>query len=165
MVKRYGSRIFARLLFFSLLWLAGCSSTPSFQTLMEKEQKKSAQQIASSIERMNQTENSLPITKNMYRRQLSINFNQKELQANSQHKQIIDLFFKSLPESQRLNIIISVAPSSAADPFKTLNDSWARLQSLKEMLTQYSKDIELTYQPDLDLDSATIHAVGGQGVQ
>ncbi|MFK0570316.1 hypothetical protein [Endozoicomonas sp.] len=110
---------------------------------------------------MNQTENSLPVSRDMYRRQLSISFNQEEFQVNKQHQQIIDLFFKSLPDSQHLNIIISVAPSSAAEPFKTLNESWARLQSLKKMIEQYSKEIELIYQPDLDIDSATIHAVGG----
>ncbi|WP_175404399.1 hypothetical protein [Endozoicomonas atrinae] len=137
---------------------------------MDKEQARSTQQIADAITRINETENSLPISKNMYRRQLSINFTQKELEVNSQHKQVIELFFNSLPESQHLNIIISVAPSSAGQPFKTLNDSWARLQSLKNILEQYSEKIELVYQPELDLDSATIHAVGnnisgGKGVQ
>ncbi len=170
MIKRYGSRIFAVLIFFSLSFLYGCKSQLNFQTLMDKEQARSTQQIADAITRINETENSLPISKNMYRRQLSINFTQKELEVNSQHKQVIELFFNSLPESQHLNIIISVAPSSAGQPFKTLNDSWARLQSLKNILEQYSEKIELVYQPELDLDSATIHAVGnnisgGKGVQ
>ncbi|WP_066013117.1 hypothetical protein [Endozoicomonas atrinae] len=170
MIKRYGSRIFVLLIFFSLSFLYGCKSQLNFQTLMDKEQARSTQQIADAITRINETENSLPISKNMYRRQLSINFTQKELEVNSQHKQVIELFFNSLPESQHLNIIISVAPSSAGQPFKTLNDSWARLQSLKNILEQYSEKIELVYQPELDLDSATIHAVGnnisgGKGVQ
>ncbi|WP_257294398.1 hypothetical protein [Endozoicomonas sp. YOMI1] len=137
---------------------------------MEKEQARSTQQIADAIARINEAENALPISKNMYRRQLSINFSQQELEVNNQHKQVIGLFFNSLPKSQQLNIIISVAPSSAGQPFKTLNDSWARLQSLKNILEQYSEKIELVYQPELDLDSATIHAVGndisgGKGVQ
>ncbi len=164
-IKRYGSRTFATMLYFCLPWLAGCSVSSSFQTLMEKKQANSTQQLSEAIEKMNQAENALLISKDMYRRQLSISFNQQELQVNTQHRQVIDLFFKSLPESQRLNIIISVAPSSAGEPFKTLNDSWSRLQSLKAILAQYSKEIELIYQPELDLDSATIHAVGGKDVQ
>ncbi|MBO9480094.1 MULTISPECIES: hypothetical protein [Gammaproteobacteria] len=137
---------------------------------MDKEQARSTQQIADVIEQMNETKKTLPISKNRYTRQLSINFTQKELEVNNQHKQVIDLFFNSLPESQHLNITISVAPSSAGQPFKKLNDSWARLQSLKNILVQYGEKIELVYQPELDLDSATIHAVGndisgGNGVQ
>ncbi|WP_257285036.1 hypothetical protein [Endozoicomonas sp. SESOKO1] len=160
MTKRYGSRIFALLMFFSLSFLYGCQSQLNIKTLMEKEQARSTQQITDAIARMNKNENALPISKNMYRRQLSINFSQQELEVNNQHKQVIDLFFNSLPESQHLNIIISVAPSSAGQPFKTLNDSWARLQSLKNILAQYSDKIELVYQPELDFDSATIHVVG-----
>ncbi|USE35173.1 hypothetical protein [Endozoicomonas sp. SCSIO W0465] len=137
---------------------------------MEKKQARSTQQITDAIARINEKENRSPIAKNRYRRQLSLNFTQQELEVNNQHKQVIDLFINSLPESQQLNIIISVAPSSAGEPFKTLNDSWARLQSLKNTLEQYSENIELVYQPELDLDSATIHAVGnnisgGEGVQ
>ncbi|WP_422449481.1 hypothetical protein [Endozoicomonas sp. ALB091] len=170
MIKRYESRILAVLMFFSMSLLYGCKSQLNVQALMENEQTRSTQQIADVIARMNETENALPVSKNRYRRQLSINFTQKELEVNNQHKQVIDLFFNSLPESQHLNIIISVAPSSAGQPFQTLNDSWARLQSLKDILEQYSEKIELVYQPELDLDSATIHAVGnnisgGKGVQ
>lgn len=128
------------------------------------------EQMSAAIDRMNEADNALPMAKNKYRRQLSINFTGQELQVNRQHKQVIDLFFTSLPESQHINIIISVAPSSAQEPFKALNDSWARLQSLKDTLASYSEKIELVYQPELDLDSATIHAVGsditgGPGVQ
>ena len=160
MIKRYGLHTLVVAMFVSTLLISGCNSNLNFKTIMEREQEQSAQQISEAISRMNQAEESLPISKNIYRRQLSINFTQQELQANGQHKQIIDLFFKSLPESQQLNIIISVAPSSAGEPFKTLNDSWTRLQSLKKILAQYSKEIELVYQPELELDSATIHAVG-----
>lgn len=160
MIKRYRLRPLIVATFVSAFLISGCSSNLNFNTIMKTGQEKSAQQISEAISRMNQSEGSLPISKNMYRRQLSINFSQQELQANAQHEQIIDLFFKSLPESQQLNIIISVAPSSASEPFKTLNDSWTRLRSLKKILEQYSKEIELVYQPDLDVDSATIHAVG-----
>ena len=137
---------------------------------MEQEQARSTQQIADAIAQLKEAENPLPILKNVYRRQLSINFSDQELEANNQHKQVIGLFFNSLPKSQQLNITISVAPSSAGQPFKTLNDSWARLQSLKNILEQYSEKIELVYQPELVLDSATIQAVGndisgGEGVQ
>ncbi|WBA83034.1 hypothetical protein [Endozoicomonas sp. GU-1] len=170
MIKRYGSPIFAALMFFSIPLLYGCKSQLHLQTMMEKEKARSTQQIADTIAKINEKENALPISKNMYRRQLSINFTQEELAVNSQHKQVINLFFNSLPKSQQLNIIISVAPSSAEHPFKTLNDSWSRLQSLKNILEQYSEKIELVYQPELGFDSATIHVVGndisgGSGVQ
>ena len=149
------------LMFLSLSLLYGCKSQLDFQTLIDKEQARSTEQMAEAIARMNEKEDALPISKNMYRRQLSLKFNQHELTISKQHEQIISLFFGSLPESQHLNIIISVAPSSGAEPFKILNDSWTRLQNLKKMLDQYSQEIELVYQTNLDIDSATIHAVGG----
>ena len=138
--------------------IAGCQTTPDFHQLM-----KTKQASIDALTDKSSRNNALSHTGQQYQRRLTINFESDELQATSHHTQIIQLFFRSLPEAHSVRIIVSVAPSSSDEPFQVLKDSRARLKNLEALLTRYSEQIELIYQPEMTINTAGIQVIGNMG--
>ncbi len=151
---------FRQLTLVCTLMVTGCQTSPDFQELMRREQAKATLKKPNGVIHQMQAAAGLPAAENVYKRRLSLTFQPDELTASQQNAQLIHFFFSSLPTSMRLSVVISVAPSSAKEPFKTLKDSSTRLQSLKTILHSYTPHIELIYQPSMTIDTAGIHVTG-----
>ncbi|OED41969.1 hypothetical protein ACH42_12705 [Endozoicomonas sp. (ex Bugula neritina AB1)] len=145
----------------SLLLLTGCMSDLAVQKQKDSAIRQTNQKLLKSLETIRQSEQALPLSNDMFRRQLALSFQKPEQSVTEQHTKIIRLFFQTLPSDSSLNIIISVAPTSNPEVFKSLQKAWERLQSLKQYVSEYSSQIELVYQPELDPDTALLQVVGG----
>lgn len=109
--------------------------------------------------------NETPLSaKASFHRQLALTFPESEIKLTEKHEQIIRLFFQTIPRDKELDIVISVAPASGEEQFKSLQSAWKRLRSLEEYVSPYSANIKLIYQPELEEDTAILKVVGGDSV-
>lgn len=149
------------LFFLSLILLSGCMTDLSAQKQQDAAIRQTDQKLLQSLEKIRQSKSALPLNSDMFRRQLALNFQAPEESLTEQHTKVIRLFFQTLPSNTELNIVISVAPASTTEAFRSLQKAWERLQSLKEQVSEYSSQVELVYQPEMDPDTATLQVVGG----
>ncbi|MGB1271033.1 MAG: hypothetical protein ACPG5T_03075 [Endozoicomonas sp.] len=144
-------------------WLASCTPTMKLNNPLpgyEKKQTEKEAHLEKSLEKLSKSTAGMLLSNDIYRRKLSITFNKQQNSLTEQHIKVIRLFFQTLPKSQNINIVISVASTSEQSSFASLNMSWNRLRSIKKQLSIYTNDIETTYQPDLETDSASIQVTG-----
>ena len=121
-------------------------------------------ELISSIEKLRSESKELTISNNMFRRQLSLNFEDDNNSVTEHHQKVIMLFFQTLPDRDNLSIILSVSPSSD-DGFDAVNDAWVRIQALRSHLKTYSNQIEELYIPNQEPDTVTIQVLGGDSVK
>lgn len=149
------------------LVLMGCANQQSPRMQMDRElagaSHPSNEQLQETIEKLRSESQELVISNKMYRRKMSLTF-ENELNHLTEHqKKVISLFFQTLPESESISIILSIAPS-AETGFEAIKDAWIRTQELKTYLDQYSEEIEELYIPDQESNTVTIQVLGGGSV-
>ncbi|KEQ18875.1 hypothetical protein GZ78_02110 [Endozoicomonas numazuensis] len=146
--------------------LSGCASQPPapLEKLLTEQPPQTEEELIGAIEKLRSESKELTISNNMYRRQLSLNYEEDANHISDHQKKVIKLFFQTLPDRDNLSIILSISPSSD-EGFNSINDAWVRVQELRSYLQDYSVQIEELYIPDQEPDTVTIQVLGGDSVQ
>ncbi len=146
--------------------LSGCANQPvtPLEKLLTEQPPKTEEELLNAIEKLRSESKDLTISNNMYRRQLSLNYEDDANHISEHQKKVIKLFFQTLPDRDNLSIILSISPSSD-EGFESINDAWVRVQELRNYLEDYSNQIEELYLPDQEQDTVTIQVLGGDSVQ
>ncbi|WP_062267331.1 hypothetical protein [Endozoicomonas arenosclerae] len=153
-------------LLFTLAILTGCANQPHapLEKLLTDKPPQTEEELLNAIDKLRNQSKDLTLSNNMYRRQLSLNYQEDANHISEHQKKVIKLFFQTLPDSDNLSIILSISPSSD-EGFESINDAWVRVQELRSYLKDYSTQIEELYIPDQEPDTVTIQVLGGDSVQ
>ena len=148
-------------LWLSLLLLSGCMNDLAAQKQTDAALRQTDDNLLSSLKKLQKSEQALPLSNTMFRRQLALSFQKADQQVTAKQESLIRLFFQTLPADTAYQIIITVAPTSHSESFVALQQAWQRLRSLEQHLSEYGSKIELVYQPGLTPDTATLQVIGG----
>ena len=144
--------------------LTGCMSNMAAKNTPDISEREVDTRLYSAIEELRYSTKSRSSDQEAFHRQLSLSFQQSDKTLTIKHEQIIQLFFQTIPVDQKLDIVISVAPASGEEQFKSLQNAWKRLRSLEQSISSYSSSIKLVFQPELKHDTALLQVVGGDSV-
>ena len=144
--------------------LCGCMSNIIAKDTPDISERVVDTRLNSAIEELRHSTKAIKSDQASFHRQLSLSFMASEKTLSEKHEKIIQLFFQTIPDNQRLDIVISVAPASGKESFKSLQNAWERLRSLEQQISPYSSSIKLIYQPELKQDTALLQVVGGDSV-
>ena len=144
--------------------LTGCMSNMAAKNTPDISEREVDTRLHVAIEKLRNSTKSQQSNAEIFHRQLSLSFQQSDKTLTTKHEQIIHLFFQTIPVDQKLDIVISVAPASGKEQFRSLQSAWKRLRSLEQNISHYSSSIKLIYQPELKHDTALLQVVGGDSV-
>lgn len=152
--------------------LTGCSSQDYFSSpaslsdieQVENEERQADEKLIATLEKLRANPGVPDLSENMFRRQMSLTYSGSVKHLTDHHRKVIKLFFQTMPDSNNISIILSVAPSSSRETFEGLNDAWVRVQELRHYLKDYSGQIQELYIPDQAPDTITIQVLGGDSV-